>query len=230
MKWQRETHKDAMLEITFREPIWEEGDDPGAITRAMLDSECETPKNGIDYFLSDTMAEIREFYELRGLPDPEQEVCYNDSGIWSYIYPDDITPMRRCTASYYVEKFSSPMSRENLLAKAVDHINYWRRDRALGEIDATNGNMRLIRVGMILEMVRLRDNHLSEVTEAQAIANGRRVAADMVNAQFQGQRNARLEEMRRLVPKIGVNAAARNLEARGFGGWQGIKRQWNRHR
>ncbi|WP_394153369.1 hypothetical protein [Loktanella salsilacus] len=219
-----------MLEITFREPIWEEGDDPAAISRAILNSPNDSPRSGIDNFLSDTMNEIRDFYATKGLPDPEREVSYNEQGIWSYICPNDTTPMRRCTASYFVEKFTPPMSRESLLSNAVDHIKYWRRDNRLGAIDATNGNMRLIRVGMILEMVRLRDSHLSEVTEAQAIAKGRRVAADMVNAQFQGQRQARLEEMRRLVPKLGVNAAARNLEARGFGGWQGIKRQWNRHR
>ncbi|EEX10096.1 hypothetical protein SL1157_2146 [Ruegeria lacuscaerulensis ITI-1157] len=112
----------------------------------------------------------------------------------------------------------------------ADHIIYWRRDKATGTVGTMDTDMRLVEIGILLEMVRMRDNHLSEVTEAQAIARGRQRAADTVNREHQDLRAARMSEMDRLTKKMSANAAAKNLEARGFGGWQGIKKQWNRHR
>ena len=230
MKWRREVHKDAMAEYATRHPIWEDGEDPAEVTSRMLDEDARKPQQDIQGFLSEEMAAIKEFFEARGLPDPASSVAFNEFGFWSYIVPGDTSPMRRGTATHYVEEFSSPLSRERFLARVADHINYWRRDKATGTRGIMDTDMRLVQIGILLEMVRMRDNHLAEVTEAQAIARGRRRAADAVNREHRDLRAARMREMERLTEKMSVNAAAKNLEARGFGGWQGIKKQWSRHR
>lgn len=49
------------------------------------------------------------------------------------------------------------------------------------------------------------------------------------NRKHASDREKRFVRMRDLVPSLGVEKAARQCEAEGLGGWQGIRRQWHRH-
>jgi len=217
MKWRREVHKDAMAEYATRYPVWEDGEDPAEVTSRMLDEDARKPQQDIQGFLSEEMAAIKDFFEARGLPDPESSVAFNEFGFWSYIVPGDTSPMRRGTATHYVEEFSSPLSRERFLARVADHINYWRRDKATGTRGIMDTDIRLVQIGILLEMVRMRDNHLAEVTEAQAIARGRRRAADAVNREHRALRAARMREMPPVSGKLSAALLFSKFQVGGIG-------------
>lgn len=59
---------------------------------------------------------------------------------------------------------------------------------------------------------------------------GQRDGAKKTNKAHGAKRQERFARMERLIPEIGVENAARQCEAEGLGGWQGIERQWNRFR
>lgn len=62
------------------------------------------------------------------------------------------------------------------------------------------------------------------------VAGGARNSAHQTNRKHVPLRNQRLSRMAELVPRLGVDNAARRCEKEGLGGWQGIKQQWNRRK
>lgn len=60
------------------------------------------------------------------------------------------------------------------------------------------------------------------------VKRGQRIGAAITNSRHAAMREARLARMRELAPSLGVENAARRCEAEGLGGWQAIRRQWDR--
>ena len=60
------------------------------------------------------------------------------------------------------------------------------------------------------------------------VARGFRSAAEATNRGHKAMRDARFSRMGELAPRLGVENAARQCEAEGLGGWQAIRRQWDR--
>jgi hypothetical protein len=60
------------------------------------------------------------------------------------------------------------------------------------------------------------------------VKRGQKDAAAITNSAHAPRREARFGRMMELVPSVGIENAARQCEAEGLGGWQGIRRQWDR--
>lgn len=64
----------------------------------------------------------------------------------------------------------------------------------------------------------------------QSVIDGSKKSAAERNAKHSELRRQRFRRMSDLIPEIGVDSAAAQCESEGLGGWQAIKRQWNRHK
>jgi hypothetical protein len=62
------------------------------------------------------------------------------------------------------------------------------------------------------------------------VVRGQKSAAARTNALHALPREKRLARMKTLTATLGVEKAARQCEAEGLGGWQAIRRQWDRFR
>jgi hypothetical protein len=62
------------------------------------------------------------------------------------------------------------------------------------------------------------------------VKRGQKDGAAITNKAHAAMREARFARMKELVPDLGVENAARQCEAEGLGGWQAIRRQWDRYR
>lgn len=71
-------------------------------------------------------------------------------------------------------------------------------------------------------------NHSSATISGEKVAGGRRNSAHATNVRHHDLRQKRFARMKDLVPSLGVENAARQCEAEGLGGWQAIRRQWDR--
>ena len=60
------------------------------------------------------------------------------------------------------------------------------------------------------------------------VKRGQKDGAAITNKAHAPIREARFTRMKELVPDLGVENAARHCEAEGLGGWQAIRRQWDR--
>jgi len=64
----------------------------------------------------------------------------------------------------------------------------------------------------------------------RSVKRGQKDGAAITNRAHALKREERFACMRDLVPSLGVENAARQCEAKGLGGWQAIRRQWDRFR
>jgi len=71
-------------------------------------------------------------------------------------------------------------------------------------------------------------NHSRAAISGEKVAGGRRNSAHATNARHHNLRQKRFARMKDLIPSLGVENAARQCEAEGLGGWQAIRRQWDR--
>ena len=60
------------------------------------------------------------------------------------------------------------------------------------------------------------------------VKRGQKDGAAITNKAHAPRREARFTRMKELLPALGVENAARQCEAEGLGGWQAIRRQWDR--
>jgi hypothetical protein len=60
------------------------------------------------------------------------------------------------------------------------------------------------------------------------VKRGQKAGAEKTNKAHAPRRQARFVRMKLLVPTLGIENAARQCEAEGLGGWQGIRKQWDR--
>ncbi|AXI54554.1 hypothetical protein C1J05_08660 [Sulfitobacter sp. JL08] len=62
------------------------------------------------------------------------------------------------------------------------------------------------------------------------VKSGLQAAAESTNLQHRSLRDARFERLASLIDKFGLDQSARICEKEGLGGWQAIKKQWQRHK
>jgi hypothetical protein len=79
-----------------------------------------------------------------------------------------------------------------------------------------------------LALLRIKYAWEPDALRGRAVGNGLKDAAAITNARHAPLRERRFARMSELVPKVGVENAARICEAEELGGWQGIVKQWGR--
>jgi len=164
------------------------------------------------------------------LPDPRRKVVVSGD---DWRYADDamtLDDLREGEALTWGETQcrkltnNTPLSRQWFFVKIYDTCVHF-----LAETDAERKLDLAARIGDLLATLELRHQHLGNATRGEDVLNGARDAAQQRNLKHMPIREARFARMRNLVHKIGVENAARQCEAEGLGGWQAIKKQWNRH-
>ncbi|WP_397544215.1 hypothetical protein [Roseovarius salis] len=184
--------------------------------------------------VEDDIAEMRGLVDAgligMGWPPSSARLAVADDGSWREISdPKEVGEGEQHRWAFmWIDGAAPSLSEAYFLGKMAFCLVCMESNLAGGDMRGFMHNS--MRLGMYQTEIDVRRIALRFADEGKKIAAGRKDAADAVNRQHRDLREARMREMERLTEKMSVNAAAKNLEARGFGGWQGIKKQWSRHR
>lgn len=177
--------------------------------------------------LEELRAKVDSALTELGWPPSHTRIAYSCGNQWRLIQkPEEVGENEQFAWSYYwIKKAAPPLSKPYWLGRIAYSL------RSLS--NTSRGSLHIFReamkIGFFLDQIDLRDVALKSATEGKAIAKGRQRAAESVKRQNAKKREKRFAELERLIPSIGLNAAAKHLDARGLGDWQAIKKQWTRH-
>lgn len=102
---------------------------------------------------------------------------------------------------------------------------------AIEEGNAVSAARYAFRAGQESETMRLKFGFEVDAVRGQKVAGGARNSAHATNARHAELRKRRFERMEHHIASgLGVESAAYACEDEGLGGWQGIKKQWDRYK
>ncbi|AMJ47686.1 hypothetical protein APX01_09095 [Cereibacter sphaeroides] len=177
-------------------------------------------------YLPELKQRLAEIIVQDGFPDPGAAI-FHKGRFWCKRLEGErpvgkaISPGWAFTRAQ-AEPLTLPHEAADLYLKVIEV----ERALAAGNLESVFSHSLLL--GLAHSRFNARRLHLKHVTRGKKVAGGQLNSAHKTNQRHIPMRTLRFARMAELVPKLGVENAARQCEAEGMGGWQGIKKQWDR--